>query len=258
MVVVLAIGQVAAATNVIREWGGHSPGDYVIEQTGPHDVGVIILANTQPGLPWKFEAYDSITDMPGDIEYIRIDPSVTVGDIKLSVIGDPQWHAHGARNLDLLDLVEHGTLGNVIEVIDIAGHCGTVGDVRAAAAESITIGGDLGPYDIHVGSVTGDIRVEGHGPHTGSLIIDAGAGPDDGDIYFAGPTSGDITIGDSWIGSIEIDGDVGGTITINGDLETPGEISVYGILDDQAVGVRGSLPLRCIGEIALRSWRQVD
>ena len=62
------------AANRIREWGGHAVTDYRIEQLGVDDVGVVILANTQPELPWKFEAYDSVTDMPGDIEYIRITP----------------------------------------------------------------------------------------------------------------------------------------------------------------------------------------
>ena len=54
-----------------------------------------------------------------------------------------------------------------------------------------------------VSDLTGDITINGTGPHTGSLIIDATAGPDDGDIYFAGPMNGDITIGDSCNGSIE-------------------------------------------------------
>lgn len=146
--VVLTVGQVAAATNVINEWGGHSPGDYVIEQIGPDDVGVVIFANTQPELPWKFEAYDSQANAPGDIDYIRIDPQVTVGNIELSVIGQPPLRDYGAQNLDLLDIVKHGMSSNVLDVIEIAGDCGIDGDLQAYGAESITIGGNLGPRRI--------------------------------------------------------------------------------------------------------------
>ena len=115
LMVVLATAHIADATNVIREWGGHSPAEYRIDTDPPFgDLGVRILANTQPELPWKFEAYDSVSGAPGDIDYIRIDPGVTVADLQLSVIGEPPLHEYGAENLDLLDLVEHGTCGNLI------------------------------------------------------------------------------------------------------------------------------------------------
>jgi hypothetical protein len=234
-VVVLGIAQVAGATNAIREWGGHVGRDYRIDYApGTTAVGVRILANSQPTLPWKFEAYDSVTGAPGYIEYIYIDSQMPVGSIVVNVIGDPsESHTYGAEDLKGLDIVNHGSYTNVLDVIKISGDIAVEGDVKAYGATAITASGNLGPYAINInGPVSGDISINGSGPHGGSLTICAGNGARyDGDIYFGGSMEDDLA-------DIVLNADLGGSITVNGDVWN---LSTHTILAGAGIDIAGDL-----------------
>ncbi len=239
IVVLAAAACPAFPANVIREWGGHSPSDYDIRQVGGQHVGVVILRNTQPTLPWKFEAYDSVTGAPGDIDYIIIDSGSTVGNITLSVIGGP-GHTYGARDLELLNLVDYGASTNVIDEIDITGDACADGDIEAYGADSVTIGAEFGPYDLHIfGPVTGDVTISGSGPHRGDIFV--GGTSYAGDMYFAGDMDGDIDFGGSANGNIDVNGDLAGMITVAGDADDAWSLRVHNITEDGGVDIAGDL-----------------
>lgn len=181
----------------------------MIDVVGGVARGVRIVGNSEPTKPWKFEAYDSGTGAPGNIDYIYIDRQIPVGSITLNVIGDPsQSHTYGAQDLKSLDIVNHGSYTNVLDVINITGGIATTGDIKAFGATKITAVGNLGPYGIDItGPVSGDIRINGSGPHSGSLsICDGNNARYDGDIYFGGPMEDDMA-------DISVRGELGGSIT---------------------------------------------
>ena len=72
----------AVASNVINEHSGYYQEDvhYTIVTYQGNDVGVYINEGSVSTQLWKFEAFDSESDDPGYIDYIRIDPTgETVG-----------------------------------------------------------------------------------------------------------------------------------------------------------------------------------
>jgi hypothetical protein len=174
LVVLFAVNEITDARIIIQEWGGHTPSDFWIDRDPItlDDIGVRILNNTQPSLPWKFKAYDSSTGAPGDIRYIVIDSLSSVGDITLNVVGglDP----YGAREVWLINLVDNGTSTNVIDEMTISGDAATDGDIQAYGLESLTIGGNLGPYDLHIlGTMSGCVEMVGNFTSlTGWIVID--------------------------------------------------------------------------------------
>jgi hypothetical protein len=241
LVVLTAVALPAAAKNVIREWGLHDPNDYEIfvdPQTG-NDLGVVIYANTQPQLEWKFEAYDGSdpNQPPGDINYIslyRADDS-TVGNIHLSVIGDPNDpvpHYYGAAALMSFDLRTHGEATNTVDTILISGDFGALGPMLAYNAGTVSIGGST-LNTITVVDVTGPLTIGGTlgarlgaGNITGSVTIgqlaaDLGCASLQ-DLTITGPTPatiGGIGISGSYLSpyTMEIGQAVGG-IAVSGNL----------------------------------------
>ncbi len=150
----------ASALNVIQEWGGHVLGqDYQIDwrpDTG--DYGVRILANPHPEIPWKFEAFDADTHAPGDIDYIRIDEGVTVGGIRLSVVGSIPAHEYGARDLKAINLTTNGTGTNTIVDIKLARNLAEDGPVMARDITGNCLVGD--PDDPSTGAVLNDVELD--------------------------------------------------------------------------------------------------
>lgn len=129
----------ALAQNRIVEWGGHSQSDYTIA----FNRYVLIRGNSQPALPWKFEAYDEATGAPGVIQDIHIqplDPNATVGSIRLSVIGQAPY-LFGAADVWSLDLDGHGDPDNpnIIDEIVIKGDFGEYGPMKARGGGTLTI-----------------------------------------------------------------------------------------------------------------------
>jgi hypothetical protein len=174
------IACVAAARNVIVEWGAHDPNEYSIDTLGSDDVGVTIYANTQPWLLWKFEAYSGATDEAGYINYIRIADGVTVGDIHLSVIGQLP-HLHGAARLDSFNLITNGTSTNRLEQLDVTGDFGAVGALQAPSAGTLHTGGIVRNL-IDVGDITGPVTIGRRGAdlhcHTMQNLTITGPAPD--------------------------------------------------------------------------------
>jgi hypothetical protein len=151
---------VANARNVIREWGGHDPNQFFVEISllNGDDIAVHILANSQPELPWKFEAFNSVTQQPGYINSITIEPGRTLGGIHLSVIGNGNEnppHKHGAAQLKALDLVTNGDGTNVLGTIDLTGNLAANGPIFASGiAGACTVGGSV----LHAITVDQDIE----------------------------------------------------------------------------------------------------
>ena len=118
----------AVAGNVISEHSGYYQEDvhYTIVAVGNGDRGVRIRKDSVWAQIWEFEAYDSETGQPGDIKYISIQPTGTVGYIRLRIVGDV-GHQYGAGDVKRIDL--HTNVDNTTEVlsINISGDCGEDG-----------------------------------------------------------------------------------------------------------------------------------
>jgi hypothetical protein len=245
VLVVMFVAHSAIAENHIREWSAYyvEGTDYSIDQD---TRTVLIHKNSVPAQFWKFEAYDDATPEPhepGDIDDIRIEPTGTVGEIHLRVLGAP-GHQYGARNVKRIDLLTNsdgylteiysvyvsGDLGggedDRIEAKHIGGilangsllhtlsasqeitgdvvfHGNLLGLIVAPSAQNITFTG--------TGDQTGDITI--NGPYLGQLSI---AGPMSGAITIDGNLAGSVTLLDDLSGSLNVDGDVSGSVKIGG------------------------------------------
>ncbi len=160
----LVFAQVVVARNVIVEWGAHNaPVEFTIDQDiEGNDIGVTIWSNGMPAEPWKFEAYDSATNLPGYINYIKIANGVTVGGIHLSVIGDPSaGHTRGAAAVKALDLKSNSDETNVLDALDVVSDVGELGPLWADHAGTLTIGGGVLNEVKITQDVTGGLTVGG-------------------------------------------------------------------------------------------------
>jgi hypothetical protein len=219
--VILAAAPVAGwASTVISEWGGHVLNvDYQVDWDLQHgDYGVRIIANPNPSQAWKFVAFES-TDhsQPGDINYINIDSSVPLGEIHVSVIGDPSQVPYpycGAAMLGSLDLFTNGDSTNSLDEIYISGDTNLGNDpgpIQAPYMGTIWIGG----------STHSDLRVSSgatHGAITGSIYVGRDLNEGIAAAY------ADI------VGPIEIGGVAKGEIT----CQTMGNLTVHGAYDPNA------------------------
>ena len=163
LIIVAAAASHAPALNVINEWGGHVLNvDYQVEFVpGYGDRAVTILANPPPLRPWLLEAFDSNTHVPGDIHYIKIADGVTVGDISLSVVGNPNStppHEFGARDLRAINLAANGTATNKIMDLRLQRHLGADAIVDAPDLAGICVIGDQN--DPQTGHVLNPIELD--------------------------------------------------------------------------------------------------
>jgi hypothetical protein len=125
----IAFGTAALGRNVINEQSGYyQEGVHysVVQDYVGNDVGVLIRKNSVWAQIWKFEAYDSQTGQPGDINYIRIQPTGTVGAIRLRIVGAP-GHQYGARDVKQIDLLTNADNTTELFSINISGDCGEDG-----------------------------------------------------------------------------------------------------------------------------------
>lgn len=236
-VLAAATVQLASGTNVIREFGGHDPIEFVIDidlGTGDH-LGVRILANTQPELPWKFEAYDGAdpSQAPGYINYIRIADGVSVGDIHLSVVGDVNHsppHYRGAAAVKALDLWTNSLPGhpNTVDTLDITADLGADGPIIADGAGTWTIDGDV-LNDISVqGTFDGSLTVGGDVLYniyvsnaiTGPVTIMGDLCADQSHPRLACESLASLTVGGNVVGDIVVTGAISGPVTIGENLCT--------------------------------------
>jgi hypothetical protein len=248
---------VGVASNVINEHSGYYEEGvhYTILTSGGNDYAVLINEGSDSDHIWKFEAYDSETDDPGYIDYIRIDPTDTVGHIKLSIVGAP-GHTYGADDVKEIDLLTNADDTTEIVDITILGDLATDGDVSCDnITGNIDVGGNITTGgDVICDSITGDIDVDGtldecglpvHKLQANSVTGDIDLGGLWGDIDVGslanltvgdtpgGRTPGNITVGQAYGATLTINDGYTGTITIEGDLT--GTIDINGIVLGQVV-----------------------
>lgn len=235
---VCAITCSADASTIIREYSGHYQlnVDYSIASDGSgNNIGVRIHKNSVQSILWRFEAYDSVSGDPRDINFIEIPPTGTVGWVALRIYGDGR--PYGARHVKKIDLVTNADSSGQVHSMTISGDYGQTGPMLATFVSGISIGGNCvngilptslsGQVSIQgnltgtihaTGAITADVTVSGAGPHTGSIASDSSAEAYGGTIYVGGSMSGNVTFGDGLSGSVTIDGAMSGNTTINGDL----------------------------------------
>lgn len=205
---VVSICSGAFGANWIREWSGHyiENVDYRIRQDL---MEIVLLANSDPNIPWRFEAYDDVTGEPGVINDIRIEPTGPVGVIRLDIIGDPTLdHVYGAAHVKRIDLVTNADASNSLELLDITQDLGELGPTRAA---SIT--GDFvvrnnvlsdvsiqtlpagAHFDVFGFALDGALSVTGEGPHGGDISVKDMYSYPYGNIEIAGTMAGSIDLG---------------------------------------------------------------
>ncbi len=180
--------------------------DYQVEfVAGYGDRAVIILANPPPLRPWLFEAFDGDTHAPGDIHYIKIADGVTVGDIQLGVVGNPNStppHEFGARDLKAINLTTNGTSTNAIVDMKLQRHLAADATVDVPAITGTCLVGDQN--DPQTGHVLNPIVLD---CFTGSLTCN---------------TLDDFTVaGECLLGpppSLDVNGDYAKTLTIHGSV----------------------------------------
>jgi len=181
------------ASNVINEHSGYYVENVhytIVEDVYGNDIGVYINEGSDANYVWEFEAYDSQSDEPGYINYISIDPTDTVGPIKLSIVGAP-GHTYGAQDVKKIDLRTNGDDTGDIVTINISGDLASVADVDCDnVTGDIDVGGNLAGNDIDViedidgditigGLLLGDIEadalqnvtISGNGTHTGNITV---------------------------------------------------------------------------------------
>ncbi len=215
----VAAAQMAAARNVIREWGAHNPPEFLIVQNAEFDdIAVVIQSNAHPTEAWKFEAYEDSdpNQPPGYINYIEIADGVTVGDIHLSVIGDLSHvpaHPHGAAQLKAFDLSRNGTSTNKLEELDITGDLGELGPMKVPSAGTLAIGGVVwSPIDIGY-SITGPVTIT-------EVLADIGCETMQ-DLTIVGPSRAGYPLP---------------SISVRGSYTAPYKMDIYSNLDRLEVG----------------------
>jgi hypothetical protein len=178
---------------------------------------VRILANPQPELPWKLEAFDDKTNQPGYINFIRIADGVTVDEIHLNIVGDHGKHRkHGAAHVRQIDLVTNCGHPFTIERVDITGNLNELGPTWAGQlAGPCQIGRNV-LHDLVFERLDGDFFCGGL---SANLIVNGGTS--DSPRISIGSSFSDphqIEIEGS-LGELGILGDAGGASTVHGDLE---------------------------------------
>jgi len=153
----------AAARNVINEHSGYYQQDvhYSIVKDGDEDVAVLIRRDSVWAQIWKFEAYDSQTGEPGYINYIRIQPTETVGYIRLRIVGAP-GHQYGARDVKKIDLLTNADNTTEVLSVNISGDFGELGPMLADSVGSLLIGGDVLNSIAPEGSISEYAWIGGH------------------------------------------------------------------------------------------------
>lgn len=254
----------AVASNVINEHSGYYQEDvhYSIVQSGGNDIGVRIHEGSVSSQVWKFEAYDSGTGDAGYINYIRIDPTGTVGPIRLSIVGAP-GHTYGADDVKEINLTTNADDTTEIVEINISGDLATESDVKCNnITGNITVNGNMATGgDVDCDTLTGDITVGGtHGDGPGSTTYRLHADTGTGDISIAGDCLGNLELGTYHTGEITIGGlllgdlDAGNPhdVTIEGVGTHEGNISFTGddyYTHDLAIGDSGNQTSEMTGDI---------
>jgi hypothetical protein len=254
--------------NFIRQWNANVPPDkYEIDQDARR---VTIKAGSF--YVFKFEAFDLDTDFPYDpgvIKEIVIDQD-GAGLVQVAVIGDPSTgREYGARDVKKLDLTR--AFPGYIVRFKIAGDLGqsaaTVADHIAESgglpplfsvggnvlsevfvddcSADVTIGGNCTAM-LSLGNLTGDVAINGDGPHAGAISLSSSYG---GAISVNGTLNGNITVNGALNGSITIHGSLAGSAGITGDFNglltvddnVSGSVSTTGDLRG-SVWVKGAIP----------------
>jgi hypothetical protein len=233
----VGLSVVAAADNVISEWGG-AQGGYVI--SGGEAAAVVITA---PGT-YKFQALDPNGPSGlGIINHITVDPNCPAGTVTVSVVRDPN-EVGGSSSPGALDLKEidlsNASQSN-IQVVNIAGDLAELGAVRAT-----NVTGAFSPS----GSILNDIfldRLDGsiwcHGAE--NITVSSGTASAAQVFVFAGYAG---TMNLTGTPFIFVNGAMSGSIDVTGDphsimlREFPqaGVITVHGNVRD-AVFLAGDL-----------------
>ena len=198
----------AVAGNVINEHSGYYQENvhYTIVDDGfGNDLAVRINAGSVSTHVWKFEAYDSGSNEPGYINFIRIDPTDTVGSIKLSIVGSA-GHTYGAADVKEIDLTTNADDTTEIVELKISGDLATTANVSCTnITGEIEIGGDLDGHNIVVADdIDEDITIDGL--LAGNITADsmenltitgtnAQTGDHTGNITINGQYTEEITIG---------------------------------------------------------------
>jgi hypothetical protein len=108
------------ATTVVAEHNGHRLGiDYDITLVSQ----ITILRPSLPGVPYDFDCYDSQTQAPASIQWIKA--VAGIGNVEV-MVRPHQGRLYGASDVNLLQLNQTGVTGTVLEML-ISGNLGQDG-----------------------------------------------------------------------------------------------------------------------------------
>jgi hypothetical protein len=246
----------AVAQNMIYERNGWDPiNDFQIDQ----NLKTVLIKRPVAGT-FRFYARELSTGDPGIINSITVDPGWQGAGTIGVMVWAPTNDEPGAETLGEINLSVWYHTSTLIKGIWITGDLGTIGysladdfstrihvegDLRdhlaalnACTAEvvidgdvygalsvggmtqDVTIGGDLLAGSISAQTMTGDITINGTGPHAGGIGILEPSYTYAGSIAINGPMTGYLNFADN----------LSGTVTINGDITSAGKIELLGVL----------------------------
>ncbi len=170
---ILSVGLSTAVT--VHEWNGLSSSKWhYIPLTNEIEI------TASDSGTFSFEAFDSLTGNPVDIDLVSVHSGVS-GTVNVKIAADPgSARTYGAANVKGIDL-HNATAGNLAGVF-ISGNLGATsgvnvkdvsGAVSALVGTNVSVTGNLGAA-LTLTSAN-SISVTGSGTHTGNISLTAGA-----------------------------------------------------------------------------------